>query len=151
MQAVVNLKEIGKKAKKELSKETFSKLRDISPLLHESIRMQNVLCTETQRKRKYDVCSTLGKIFRCYSSCPFLMGPPLRKCVKILSIQKEIGSNIQKTHTAQTSTTRAVITKTKRTTTKPANNSKVSTRGTTTRDANKGIKGNGTFKKARNI
>ena len=69
MQAAVNLKEIEKEAKKELSKETFSKLRDISPLLHESIRMQNVLCTETQRKRKYDVCSTLGKNFRCYFSC----------------------------------------------------------------------------------
>ena len=39
MQVVVNLKEIEKKAKKELSKETFSKLRDISPLLHQSIRI----------------------------------------------------------------------------------------------------------------
>ena len=79
------------------------------------------------------------------------MGPPLRKCVKILSIQKEIGNNIQKAHAAQTSPTRAVITKTKHITTKPANNSKVSTRGTTTRDTKKGIKGNGTYKKARNL
>ena len=81
----------------------------------------------------------------------FLMCPPLRKCVRILSIQKERGSNIQKTHTAQTSLTRAVITKTKHTSTDPANNSKVTTRGTTTRDTKKGIKSNGTYKKARNI
>ena len=39
MQAVANLKDIEKKAKKELSKETFPKPRDISPLLHQSIRM----------------------------------------------------------------------------------------------------------------
>ena len=68
-QLIVNLKEIEKKAKKELSKETLSKLRDISQLLHQSIRMQNVLFTDTQRKKKYDVCSTLGKNFCCYSSC----------------------------------------------------------------------------------
>ena len=74
MQAVVNLKEIEKKVKKELSKETFSKLRDISPLLHQSIRMQNVLFTETQRKRKYDVCLTLERNFLCYSSCPSIEG-----------------------------------------------------------------------------
>ena len=70
MQAIVSLKELEKKAKKELSKETFSKLRDISQLLHQSIRMQNVLFTDTQRKKKYDVCSTLGKFFCCYSSYP---------------------------------------------------------------------------------
>ena len=50
----------------------------------------------------------------------------------------------------ETNPTRAVITKAKYTTTVPANNSKVTTRGTTTRDTNKGIKGNGTYKKARN-
>ena len=74
----------------------------------------------------------------------FLMSPPLRKCVKILSIQLKRGSNIQKTHTAQTGSTRVKITKTKHTTTNPANNSKVTTRGAATRDTNKGIKGNGT-------
>ena len=34
MQAVANLKEIEKKANKDLSKETISKLCDISPFLH---------------------------------------------------------------------------------------------------------------------
>ena len=80
----------------------------------------------------------------------FLKSHLLRKCVKILSIHKERGSNIQKTHTAQTSPTRAVITKTKHTTTDPANNSKITTRRTT-RDKNEGIKGNKTYNKARNI
>ena len=70
MQAVVNLKEIEKKAKKKLSKEKFSKLRDISTFLNQSIRLQNVLFMEMQRKRKYDVCFTLGKAFCCYSSYP---------------------------------------------------------------------------------
>ena len=70
MQAVANLKEIEKKAIEELSKEIYSKLRDISPLLHQSVRMQNVLFTGRQRKRKCDVCSTLGNDFRCYSRCP---------------------------------------------------------------------------------
>ena len=79
------------------------------------------------------------------------MIPPLRKYVKILRIQWKRGSNIQKTHAAHTSPTRAVITKIKHTTTDPANNSKVTTRGITARDTNKGIKGNGTYKKARNI
>ena len=66
---VVNLKKIDKKAKKELSMEIL-KLRNISPFLHQSIRMQNVLFMETLKKRKYEICSTLGKKFRCYSSCP---------------------------------------------------------------------------------
>ena len=69
MQAVVKPKEIEKKAKKELSKETLSKLSDIIPLLYQSIRMQNVLFKETQRKRKDDMYFTLQKNFR-YSSCP---------------------------------------------------------------------------------
>ena len=59
--------------------------------------------------------------------------------------------HIRKTHTAQTSSTRAIITMTKHTTTNPANNSKVTTRGATTRDKNKGIEGNGTYQRARNI
>ena len=56
-----------------------------------------------------------------------------------------------KTHTVQTCPTRVVITKAKHMTTDPVNNSKVTRRGTTTRDTNKGIKGNRTYKKARNI
>ena len=81
----------------------------------------------------------------------FLMSAPLRKCVKILSIQWKRGNNIPKTHTVQTSPTRAAITKAKHTTTNPPNNNKVTTRGTIIRDTNKEIKGNGTYKKARNV
>ena len=111
--------------------------------------MQNVLFTETQRKKKYDVCSTLGKKISLLVNRRFifLINPPLRKRIKILSFQNERGTDIQKTHTAQTSPTRTVITKAKHMTTDPANNSKV----TTTRDINKRIKGNGTYRKARNI
>ena len=79
------------------------------------------------------------------------MSAPLRKCVKILSIQWKRGNNIPKTHTVQTSPTRAVITKAKHTTTNPLNNNKVTTRGKIIRDTNKEIKGNGTYKKARNV
>ena len=127
MQVVVSLKGTEKKAKKELSKDIILKLRDTSPFLHQSIKMQNVLFTETQRKRKNDVCSTLGKNFRCYSSCPstedyLLLGPQLKKCVKILSIQWKRASSIQKTHAVQTSPTRANITKAKNTTNGPASN-----------------------------
>ena len=156
MQTVVNLKEIENKAKNELSKETFSKLRDTSPLLHQPIRMQNVLFTETQRKKKHEVCSTLEKSFRCY--CSFLStedhlfdDPTLRKCVKILSIQWKRGNNIQKTYTTQSGPTRADITKAKHTITDPADNSKVTKRRTITRDTNKEIKVNGAYKKVGNI
>ena len=127
MQVLVSLKGTEKKVEKELRKDIFLKLRDISPLLHQSIEMQNVLFAETQRKRKNDVCSTLGKNFRCYSSCPsaedhLLLGPQLRKCVKILNIPLERGSSIQKTHAAQTIPTRANITKAKNATNDPASN-----------------------------
>ena len=47
---------------------------------------------------------------------------------------------------AKTSPTRANIAKAKRTTTNPPKNP-----GTTTRDTNKGIKGNETYKKSREI
>ena len=88
MQAVANVKEIEKKQKKELSKEIFSKLRDISPFLHRPIRMQYALFTEKERKGKYDLCSTVGKSICCYSSCwstegHLLDALILRKCVKI--------------------------------------------------------------------
>ena len=52
---------------------------------------------------------------------------------------------------AQSSPTRADITKVKHTTTDPADNSKVTTRRTITRDTNKENKGNGAHKKAGNI
>ena len=52
IQAVFNHKEIEKRAKKELQKETFAKSRDISQLIHQSIRIQNGLLMETWRKRK---------------------------------------------------------------------------------------------------
>ena len=52
---------------------------------------------------------------------------------------------------SKTSPARTDIMKTKHTTTNPANKSTVTTRGATNRDINKGIKGNKTYKKVRNI
>ena len=56
------------------------------------------------------------------------------------------GSNIQKTPTTQRGPTKADTTKAKHTTTDPANNSKVTITGTTTRDTSRGIKGNRTYR-----
>ena len=56
-----------------------------------------------------------------------------------------------KTRTDQTSPTSADITKAKYPTTDTTNNKKVTTRGTTTRDTNKGIMRNRTCKKAEKI
>ena len=89
--------------------------------------MQNVLFTETQRKKGSMTCVPfLGKTFVVTPAARqqkiiFFISLPLSKCVKILSIQKERGRNTQKTHAAQTSPTRAIITKAKHTTTDPVN------------------------------
>ena len=99
-------------------------------MLHQSIRMQNFLFTETQRKRKYNVCSTLGKNFRYYSSCPstedhFFDEPTSKKMRQDLKHSVEKRQQYSKNTYVQASHTRAVIAKTKHTTTDPANNSKV--------------------------
>ena len=49
MQVLVSLKGTEKKVEKELRKDIFLKLRDISPLLHQSIEMQNVLFEEKEK------------------------------------------------------------------------------------------------------
>ena len=84
MQVVVNLKEIEKKAKKELSKKIFLKLHDISPLLHHSIKMQKVLFMETQRKGKYNIFVVTPAARQ--QKIIFLISPQLRKCFKIVIV-----------------------------------------------------------------
>ena len=42
------------------------KLRDISPLLHKSLRLDKTMFTEIQRKRKSDICQSLMKTFKPY-------------------------------------------------------------------------------------
>ena len=61
-----------------------------------------MFCLQKHReKKKCDVCSTLGKNFVVTPAARqqkiiFLMNLPLRKCVKILSIQKKRGSLFEK-------------------------------------------------------
>ena len=43
------------------------KLQDVSPLLHKSLRLNNTMFTEIQRKRKSDICQSLGKNFKPYA------------------------------------------------------------------------------------
>ena len=82
----------------------------------------------------------------------FFDEPTIKKmCQDLKHSVKKRQQIFKKTHTAQTSPTRALITKAKHMTTDLANNSKVTTRGMTPSDTNKEIKGNGACKKARNI
>ena len=145
---VVNLKKIEKKAKKELSKEIL-KLRNISPFLHQSIRMQNVLFMETLKKRKYEICSTLGKNVRCYCSCPstednLFDEPTIKKIRQDLKHSVKNRQQYSKNTYSQNKSYKGRHCKDK------TYISKVTTRGTTTRDTNKQFKGNGTYKKVRN-
>ena len=43
------------------------KLQDVSRLLHKSLRLNNTMFTEIQRKRKSDICQSLGKNFKPYA------------------------------------------------------------------------------------
>ena len=43
------------------------KLQDVSPLLHKSLRLNNTMFTEIQRKRNRDICQSLGKSFKPYA------------------------------------------------------------------------------------
>ena len=43
------------------------KLQDVSRLLHKSLQLNNTMFTEIQRKRKSDICQSLGKNFKPYA------------------------------------------------------------------------------------
>ena len=64
MKAIVSLKEVETEIKKKVSPDTFEKLKPISPQLHQSFRVLNASFTDIQRKRKGDVCSSLGRHFK---------------------------------------------------------------------------------------
>ena len=57
VKAVVALK--GLKIPRDIKR----KLQDVSPLLHKSLRLNNTMFTEIQRKRKSNICQSLGKNF----------------------------------------------------------------------------------------
>ena len=67
MKAIVSLKEVEKEIKKKVSPDTFQKLKFISLQLHQSFRVLNASFTDIQRKRKGDVCSSLGRHFKQFS------------------------------------------------------------------------------------
>ena len=67
MKAIVSLKENETETKKKVSPDTFEKLKSISPQLHQLFRALNASFTDTQRKRKGKVCSSLGRHFKQFS------------------------------------------------------------------------------------
>ena len=67
MKAIASLKEVETEIKKKVSPDTFEKLKSISPQLHQSFRVLNAYFTDIQRKRKGDVCSSLGRHFKQFS------------------------------------------------------------------------------------
>ena len=67
MKAIVSLKEVETQTKKKVSPDTFEKLKSISPQLHQSFRVLNASFIDIQRKRKGDVCSSLGRHFKQFS------------------------------------------------------------------------------------
>ena len=64
MKAMISLKEVEKEIKEKISPVTFEKLNFFSPKLHQSFREFNGSFTAMQRKRKGDICSSLGRYFK---------------------------------------------------------------------------------------
>ena len=58
------LKELEHDTQDKTLREIKRKLQDVSSLLHKSIRVNITMFTEIQRKRKSDVCQSLGKTFK---------------------------------------------------------------------------------------
>ena len=86
MKAIVSLKEVETEIKKKVSPGTFEKLKSISPQLHQSFRVLNASFNDIQRKRKGDVCSSLGRHFKQFSqsnsSEQCLFDEPAMKCIR---------------------------------------------------------------------
>ena len=51
----------------KIARDIKMKLQDVSPLLHKSLRLNNTIITEIQRKRKSEICQSLGKNFKLYA------------------------------------------------------------------------------------
>ena len=81
MKAIVSLKEV--EIRKHVSPET---LKSTSPQLHQSFRVLNAFFTDIQRKRKGDVCSSLGRHFKEFSqsdsSEQYLLDEPAMKSIR---------------------------------------------------------------------
>ena len=51
----------------KITRDIKRKLHDVSPLLHKSRRVNNTMFIEIQRKRKSDVCQSLGENVKPYA------------------------------------------------------------------------------------
>ena len=67
VKAVVALKGLEHDAHDKIPRGIKRKLQDVSPFLHKSLRLNNAMLTEIQRKRKSDICQSLGKNFKPYA------------------------------------------------------------------------------------
>ena len=86
MKVIVSLKEIETEIRKNVSPNTFEKLKSISPQLHQSFRVLNASFTDIQRKRKGNVWSSLGRHFKQFSqsdsSKQYLFNEPAMKHIR---------------------------------------------------------------------
>ena len=64
IKTVVVLKELEHDAQDKMPRDIKRKLQDVSPLLDKILRLNNTMFTEIQRKRKRDICQSLGKNFK---------------------------------------------------------------------------------------
>ena len=67
VKAVVALKGLKHDAQDKISMNTKRKLQDVYPPLHRTLRLNNTMFTEIQRKRKSDIYQPLGKNFKPYA------------------------------------------------------------------------------------
>ena len=58
------LKGLEHDAQDKIPRDIKKKLQDVSQLLHKSLRLNNIMFTEIQRKRKSDICQSLGEKFK---------------------------------------------------------------------------------------
>ena len=61
------LKGLEHDAQDKMPRDIKRKLQDVSPLLDKILRLNNTMFTEIQRKRKSDICQSLGKKFKPYA------------------------------------------------------------------------------------
>ena len=64
IKAGVALKGLEYDAQDKIPRDIKRKLQDISQLLHKSLRLNNIMFTGIQRKRKSDICQSSGKTFK---------------------------------------------------------------------------------------
>ena len=67
LKAVVAVKGLEHDTQDKIARDIKMKLQDVSPLLHKSLRLNNTIITEIQRKRKSEICQSLGKNFKLYA------------------------------------------------------------------------------------